>query len=508
MHLATRSIAFFVATIIAPAVFALTIDTFDPLPDAQPKALAVQADGRILLGDNFSHIGTTVRTRMARLNADGALDPTFGSGGKVQIAVAATGAGGSNLVATDVAVQSNGRSIVAGYNDNSDCVLARLNVDGSLDTSFGGTNGFSPGFTGYGGCAFTGVAIRPDDRIVAVANQGVSGVPFSVQFSVNGAPDRTFGSAGVAFLTPTTGDSAYISRVLIDTDGTIDVAGTYHDSARNVNRFLFVQISADGETVQPLFQYEFGSGNNQDDHALDLAIDGQGRYVIVGYHRGAAGNYDFAALRIRSDLYDVDNTFGSGGQTTVDFGDNGDYANAVALTPTGYIALGGQANGQAALALLDANGNLNTYFSGGLLYSEKFTFAFGTGGGNDTISKLILDPYDTKYPQLLAVGSGRQGGVPYGLMFGIARLDLPGTYSNFAVDTGFGSDGTEGVYFGERRDGINLLTTTNHSHSAALAHGKLVAVGDTIAPGGTAIAVTRLAAFDGIFKNGFDNASL
>ena len=69
----------------------------------------------------------------------GALDPTFGSGGKVQISATATGVGGSNLVAADVAVQSNGKTIVAGYNDNNDCVLARLNVDGSLDTSFGGT---------------------------------------------------------------------------------------------------------------------------------------------------------------------------------------------------------------------------------------------------------------------------------------------------------------------------------------------------------------------------------
>jgi len=80
----------------------------------------------------------------------GALDPTFGSGGKVQISATATGVGGSNLVAADVAVQSNGKTIVAGYNDNNDCVLARLNVDGSLDTSFGGTNSFKPGFAGYG----------------------------------------------------------------------------------------------------------------------------------------------------------------------------------------------------------------------------------------------------------------------------------------------------------------------------------------------------------------------
>ncbi|MGH8040787.1 MAG: delta-60 repeat domain-containing protein [Rudaea sp.] len=438
----------------------------------------------------------------------GALDAAFGSGGKVILNAAEAGATGSNFTATDIAVQSNGKTIVAGYTDN-DCVLTRLNPDGSLDSSFGGTNGFSPGFAGYGLCSFTGIAVRADDRIVTVANQP-DGVAIVSQFTAGGLPDYSgFGAQnGATFVAPASGDSTNVTRVVIESNGTIDVAGFYYQQSTNNNQFLFVQISADGKTVQPLFQYEFGSGQNQDDHAQDLAIDSQGRYVVVGYHRGASGNYDFAAIRIRSDLYDVDNTFGSGGQTTVDFGDNGDYANAVALTSTGYIALGGQANGQAALAMLDPDGNLNTYFSGGLLYPEKFTYNFGIGGGNDTITKLIVDGYDTKYPQLLAIGSGNQSGVPYGLMLGIARLDLPGTYSNFTLDTGFSGNGTEGVYFNERPDGIGLFTTTNHGRSAAFANGKLVVAGDTIEPGGTGIAVARVAAFDGIFKNGFDNPSL
>jgi uncharacterized delta-60 repeat protein len=439
----------------------------------------------------------------------GDLDPTFGSSGKVTLNAAEANATGSNFVATDAAVQSNGKIILAGYSDSA-CALARLNTNGSLDTGFGGTNGFSPGFAGFGLCSFTGVALRADDRIVAVANQP-DGVAVVSQFTANGLPDSgNFGSGAAVFISPGSGDSTNVSRVVIGSNGTIDVAGFYHQQSTNNNQFLFAQISADGRTVQPLFQYEFGSGNDQDDHAQDLAIDRQGRYVVAGYHRGANGNYDFAAIRVLSNLYDVDQTFGSGGQTTVDFGDNGDYANAVALSPTGYIALGGQANGQAALALLDPNGNLNSYFSGGLLYAEKFTFAFGSGGGSDTISKLILDDYDTKYPQLLAVGSGNQSyasgpGGAAGLMFGMARLNLPGIYSNFSLDSGFNGRGTEGVYFNIRPSGIGSFLTTNNGRSAALANGKLVVVGDTL---GTDMAIGRLAPFDGIFKNGFGNPSL
>lgn len=434
----------------------------------------------------------------------GALDETFGSNGKAILNSAEANATGSSLVATDVAVQSNGKIIVAGYAD-SVCALARLNPNGSLDTSFGGTNGFSPGFAGYGNCSFSAIAIRPDNRIVAVANQP-DGVAVVSQFTASGLPDSgNFGSGAAVFISPASGDSTAVARVVLESNGTIDVVGSYHQQSTNNNQFLLAQISADGKSVQPLFQYEFGSGNDQDDHAQDLAIDSQGRYVVVGYHRGANGNYDFAAIRILNNLYDVDQTFGSSGQTTIDFGDNGDYANTVALTPTGYIALGGQANGQAALALLDANGNLNSYFSGGLLYSEKFMFAFGVGGGNDTIAKLILDGYETKYPQLLAIGTGNQSGVPYGLMFGIARLNLPGTYSNFSLDAGLNGSGTESVYFNERFDGLGALTTTNHGRSATFVNGKLIVAGDTL---GTDMAIGRLAAFDGIFKNGFGNPSL
>jgi uncharacterized delta-60 repeat protein len=438
----------------------------------------------------------------------GALDTAFGSSGKVILNAAEANATGSNFVATDVAVQSNGKIIVAGYAD-SVCALSRLNPNGSLDTSFGGTNSFSPGFAGFGDCSFTGVAVRGDDRIVAVANQP-DGVAVVSQFTANGLPDSgNFGSGAAVFISPASGDSTVVARVILESNGTIDVAGSYHQQSTNNNQFLFAQISADGKSVQPLFQYEFGSGTNQDDHAQDLAIDSQGRYVVVGYHRGANGNYDFAAIRIRNDLYDVDNTFGSGGQTTVDFGDNGDYANAVALTPTGYIALGGQANGQAALTLLDPNGNIYEWYSDQIGHPTMFPFVFGSGGGADTITKLILDDYDTKYPQLLAIGSGNQSyasgpGGAAGLMFGIARLDFPG-YSNFTLDTSLYGRGTEGVYFNIRPSGIGSFLTTNNGRSAAFANGKLIVVGDTL---GTDMAVTRLAAFDGIFKNGFGSPSL
>ena len=443
--------------------------------------------------------------------ADGDLDTAFGSSGKAILNAAEAGATGSNFTATDVATQSNGKIIVAGYTDG-DCVLARLNPNGSLDTSFGGTNSFLPGFAGYGDCSFTGIAVRPDDRIVAAGNQP-DGVAIVALFTANGVPDYNsgFGSNAAVLLQPISGDSTNVARVILESNGTIDVAGTYYanQGGFNSNEFYFARVSADGKTVEP-FEYLFSSGPDADDHAQDLAIDSQGRYVVAGYHRGAAGNYDFAAIRIRSDLYDVDNSFGSGGQTTVDFNDAGDYANAVAFTPTGYIVLGGQAYGQAAVALLDANGNVYRYYIGDQSPIAQLQFVYGSGGGSDSISKLIIDGYDTKYPQLLAIGSGNQSyasgpGAAAGLMFGMARLNLPEAHSNFSLDTSFNGRGTEGVYFNIRPSGIGTFLTTNHGRSATFANGKLIVAGDTL---GTDAAVGRLAPFDGIFENGFDTPSL
>lgn len=453
--------------------------------------------------------------------ADGALDTSFGSGGKVIIAGPHGGstATGFNYTATDLATQPDGKIVVIGYetytySDNSQLEewnILRLNADGSLDTTFG-TGGRVTTSGGVPPTRPQSVALRADGRIVVggnVMNPGELGVV--EQFTSSGRSDSAFGTSGYIILEPANGDSTSISRMVLEPNGSIDVAGTYYanQSGFNSNEFYFVRISADGKTVEP-FQYLLGSGPNADDHAQDLAIDSQGRYVVAGYHRGANGDYDFAAIRIRSDLYDVDNTFGSGGQTTVDFKDTGDYANAVALTPTGYIVLGGQAYGQAALALLDPEGNLYRYYLGDQSPTAQLQFVYGSGGGADTITKLIIDGYDTKYPQLLAVGSGNQSyasgpGGAAGLMFGIARLNLPETHSNFNLDSGFNGRGTEGVYFNIRPSGIGSFLTTNHGNSAAFANGKLILVGDTL---GTDMAVTRLAAFDGIFENGFDNPSL
>jgi uncharacterized delta-60 repeat protein len=459
----------------------------------------------------------------------GALDATFGSAGKDQLTLAVPSS--TDYRANDVAVQPDGKIVLAGTASNSSgdaWLIARLNANGALDTTFnanGGMPGYQYPFSNESAStqAFA-VAVRPNGKIIVAGTllspfvSNIYTAILIVQLNPDGSFDNTFATQGRFEIEPARTDSVTVSRIRLEADGSIDLAGTYYDNLGNFNgnQFFFARVAADGSSDQT-FAYEFGSGPNQDDHALDVAQDNQGRYVVVGYHRGPAGNYDCAAIRIRANLSDVDNTFGSGGQTTVAFdlgGDNGDYCTSVAVfQSSNYIALGGYStapagNGTyqtATLAMLDDSGHLFQTDCVNVCHPVKNAFAFGSNpaqGTTNAVTRLVIDDYNTKYPQLLALGWGYQPGVPYGVMFGVARFDLP-SVGSFVPDTTFAGDGAEGIYFAERPNGIGGLTTTNYANSGAFANGKVVLAGYTLGSG-QQVAVTRLQAFDGIFSNGFD----
>jgi len=437
-----------------------------------------------------------------------ALDPTFGNAGKVIISAAAENAAASSATVVEVAAQADGKIVLAGNDDQNDIFVARLNTDGSLDSSFR-----DGGFARYCCGIADAIALRPDGRILMAYHSPANGALFVLQLLANGADDSAFGlGRGYTYVQPAAGDTLYGGRMLVQGDGSIALAGTYHQASTNNNEFFFDRVAVDGMSNTP-FQFEFGSGSNQDDHAFGVAIDRQGRYLVAGYHRGAAGNYDCAVIRITADLYDVDRTFGyrspdDYGYQTVAFdygGDDFDSCNDV-IVQNDYIILGGNATHPtsggtyqaAALALLDDSGELVTLPS---MTYPKFAFAYGlsNAGKINTIGKLIADPYETKYPYVYAVGSGAITGVPYGTTAGVARLELPASVT-FSIDPHFNGGSPANVYFAERHDGIGALTTMNNGNSAVFDKGKLVVVGSTYGN----IAIARFAPFDGILKNGFD----
>ena len=96
-------------------------------------AVAIQSDDKIVAAGRYLN-GSTYDIALVRYNSNGSLDNTFDSDGKVTTPI------GSDDVAYAIAVQSNGKITVAGYSfisgTNNDFALVRYNADGSLDTSF------------------------------------------------------------------------------------------------------------------------------------------------------------------------------------------------------------------------------------------------------------------------------------------------------------------------------------------------------------------------------------
>ena len=136
-------------------------------------AVALQTDGKLVVaGESFDPAISNYTFALIRYNSNGALDASFGSGGKV-----ATDFSPDTDTAFAVTVQSNGRIVAAGRGLNgttNDFALARYTSNGTLDASFGtGGKLFTP--FGSGTDEAYSAALQPDGKIVAAGRGTVSG---------------------------------------------------------------------------------------------------------------------------------------------------------------------------------------------------------------------------------------------------------------------------------------------------------------------------------------------
>jgi len=263
---------------------------------------------------------------------DGDLDPTFGIGGKVT-----TGFDVPTASATTVALQPDGKIVAAGWlfdkTANIDFAVARYNADGSLDETFGLHGKVRTDFFGLDDIA-NAVALQPDGKIV-VAGNARSGLDLHfalARYDPDGSLDTTFDSDGRA--TGSLFGGAY--AIVVQSDGGIVVAGTGYGSGTS-NDFALSRFNSNGSpdisfgtggTVQTDF---FGL----EDGAFALIILPGGDFVALGYAATNVTGIDLALARYHSDG-SPDTSFGSGGKMTTDFG-SGDTAYAAALLPRGNV---------------------------------------------------------------------------------------------------------------------------------------------------------------------------
>lgn len=356
----------------------------------QSTASAVQPDGKIIIGGGFSLVNGAEKNTLARMNADGSLDSSFNQNGI-----------GPNSTVYEIIVLSDGKILIAGafttYNGAAASGIARLNSDGSLDTSFnqGGTGVsgiphtlslqtdgkilMSGNITAYNGTArfnvlrinadgsldtsftspFTSnqyteeVEFQPSDGKILICGTFTIGSPAIkdvARLNPNGTVDTTFNSGGVG----TDGGGAYAMQLL--NDGKILVGGrflTYNGTARS----RIARLNADG-SLDTNFVPPVTTGAGVEYFAVQPA---DGKVVVAGGLTLNGASYP--ALRLNTDG-SLDNSFALKTSDNVGYG--------VRLQSDGKIILVGFFNvldsqPRRNVVRLNTDGNVDGSFNAALV---------------------------------------------------------------------------------------------------------------------------------------------
>ena len=288
-----------------------------PVPGAGPTggahalAIAVQADGKLVLGGHCFSISGNLDFCLERLNADGSIDTTFnaaGTPGRVLRPVGASYDYGYRLI-----VQPDGKYVMAGYCNGAgmDFCAMRLNPDGSLDATFNttGTLLLPVGSVVNGNDTAAALALQPDGKFVLAGycSNGVNLDFCAVRINADGSLDTTFNSNGKLLVPVGTGDD-YATAVAVQSDGKLLLSG-YCSNAGN-NDFCAVRLNSDGsldKTFNPTgtpgkVTYAIAAGH---DYATSIVVQPDGKVVVAGYCSPdtLGSNPSFCAIRLEGGPY-------------------------------------------------------------------------------------------------------------------------------------------------------------------------------------------------------------
>jgi uncharacterized delta-60 repeat protein len=244
---------------------------FNPGADGVVYSLAVQPDGKILVGGSFSTLGGQTRNHIGRLNSDGSLDAGFNQG--------------TDGEALALALQADGKIIVAGnfntLGGQARTNIGRLNTNGTVDSAF------HPGADSV----VVTVAVQPDGKILAgggffnLAGQGRS---FIGRLNSDGTLDTNF----------TAGAGNWVYSMSLQSDGKIMVGGLF-TSINGQPRNNLARLNADGT-----LDTNFTTGVSPPGYISDiksLALQADGRILVGGSYAALAGQPWPGLGRLNSD---------------------------------------------------------------------------------------------------------------------------------------------------------------------------------------------------------------
>ena len=302
-------------------------------------SVALQPDGKIVVAGFATNASGGTDFAMARYTTAGVLDTGFGTGGKVT-----TDFAGKNDFGSSLALQPDGKIIVAGYTinatDNANFALARYTASGVLDTGFGTGGKVTTGF-GTGNAVGFGVALQADGKILVTGYSDLnSTISFALaRYTASGAQDAGFGTGGR--VTTSFGDGSVGYSVAVQPDGKIVVAGASTSSSGNYS-FSLARYSAGG-----ILDPGFGNGGKvmtsvfgRLEPRRSVAIQGDGKIVVAGNSTAISNSGNLALMRYTASGA-LDTAFGIGGTVSTRVGSSSDKASSIALQPDGKIVVVG-----------------------------------------------------------------------------------------------------------------------------------------------------------------------
>ena len=312
-------------------------------------------------------------------------------------------AGESNDYAKSVAIQSDGKIVVAGSAEvgpGDQFALVRYNSDGSLDTTLKGSGKLTTA-VGTGDCHGQGVALQGDGKIVVAGDSPkASGRSCftALRYTADGSLDTSFGDAGKV-TTSIGGKNDSLESVVIQGDGKIVVAGWFNASSNN--DFAVVRYNANG-TLDTSFNEtgkaaaDFGA----DAYGHSVAVYGDGRIVVAGYTTKSWESKKQCALACFKANGSLDTSFNGTGKLTTDFGGDGNAeGRSVAVQTDGKIVVAGYATAgnteKFALARYNGDGTLDTSFgdSGRVMTDVGISGSNATGVALQKDGKIVVAGY-------------------------------------------------------------------------------------------------------------------
>jgi uncharacterized delta-60 repeat protein len=330
-----------------------------PTGKSAENAVAIQSDGKIVVA-GVGVAGNDLVDTLVRVNPDGSLDNSFGTGGIVDIAppghVDIDGIFG-------VAIQPDGKILAAAAALNG-VLVARVEANGSLDTSFG-SGGFTSNMSFE--VAAGNLALQADGKILMVA--GFGNPSLMVRFTSSGQLDTSFGKGGVVNL-----DYGVPTQVAVQANGKILVT-----SGESGKLILLPFPTAQAGAItrynsNGAIDKTFGAAGMAASvaSASALVLQGDGKIVLGGAITskinapGTASDVGFGIVRYNANG-SLDNSFGKGGVAITDFGatatDSG--ALAVAVQSNGDIVAAGAAGVSSNGSLTASSFGLSRYTSAG-----------------------------------------------------------------------------------------------------------------------------------------------